>query len=629
VVDPKVEDLLQGVNRLVLTDLGGRRSLVPRDRLSGMVARSHRRALEPLANNRGLEPGHEQAAAWAALRTAAASYAGFVEPPSGPPPDLQPLPVDQQVFEAAVCGLHSWSATPRLVQGFPDDWASGLGDAPPTALHFDETTASTMVTAIAEQTGQDDQDVLRTLVAAGRGVRGAAAARMLLDTTPGYSTLPEAEQEIAVQFVADDLESGLASPVGDVPPTHPELTGDVDNDPVLRGKVAIAWANHLAAHEVDQLHEALRQEEKAAVLRMPADRPHSRRPVQPPESVYDVIRGIDAEVRELTGAEKSRWSGGFEERGANDDQRIGFGATSFRVRPDDALLLRLTARDAGGPLGREEIAAARQTIKQTIMVCAQQAMPNEYDRQQHVWARAFQPRFEAMERAVLSAFADNELNNIVDRRLPAAVAEQLRTADVDSWFDAASPETPSADADYAPAAQGLADAVHGEDPEALIRRMAGEGLPDRGMAAAEVLVAGSAIPPEHRQAAAWAIGEKLNDGFDALPDRLEEWKSTSVLPAADLSRQYGHELGRMAQDLVHEYATNPDLLQQDVAAAEARTAATIEAQRSGMPEYFMHDPLMPGMDRALSRHRPEAPAAAPAATRAAADGQSGPTGLTR
>ncbi|TCO46848.1 hypothetical protein EV646_10687 [Kribbella antiqua] len=631
--------LLQGLNRIVIAEFGAdRSSVVPDDQLDRPVTLTNQRYLESLANNGGLQPGASQAQVWAALTEAVAVYADRMAA-GGPRPETpgenepSKRPEDRQTFEVALSRLHARSATPRLVQrGFPPDWVTALGEFPPPVLYPDQLTASTIVAEITEQTERDDEaEVLTELIAAGYGARGATAAHMLLASAPGYSTLPEDLQEEVVQDVARELEGGFASPTGYVPETHPELAGDVTNDPVLRGKVAVAWANHIAAERIEEHHDDLRQEEKAAVLRMTANqRPARSRPAQP-ESVHDVIRGIDAELRELIGAEQTMWRGEIGDYGLKRDQRISSGHTMFRVRPDDALLSRLTSSDAGGRLDPEEVAGLQQAIKQTVVICAKWAHPNAYNLQQHVWATAFDPRFRAMERAVVSALADNEHNTIVDRRFPPALADQLRTPEPPGVFDQPlrTPAPPSADEEYAPAAQGFAEAVYGDEPEALIRRMAREGLPDMGMAAGEVLVAGSAISPEDRQAAAWVLGEKINDGFDALPARLEEWKSTSVLPAAALSREYGEELGRMAERLVHDYARDPDLLQQDVAAAEAKTAAAIEAQRGSMPEIYLHDRLLPGMDRAQLRPRPTAPSTAPAVTRTSAPGQSGPSGLAR
>ena len=266
------------------------------------------------------------------------------------------------------------------------------------------------------------------------------------------------------------------------------------------------------------------------------------------------------------------------------------------------------------------------------MLCARSAVPEGYGPIHRVWAEALKPRFDPLERAVLNAFVGNERNKIIGRVLTPDLADQLRTPEPASPFDQFGPvpEPPTVDGQYAAAAQGFADAVYRNGPEELIRRLAGEGPQDIGMAAGELVVAGSAIPPERRQEAAWVIGEKINDSFETLPGRLEEWSRTSVMPTADLARQYGEEVGRMADGLAKAYANDEPRMNRDIAAARRNVEAAVEDQRPGMPGYFMENPeLLPGLDRALTRPRHEAPAVAPDATRAGAPAQAKQQSLNR
>jgi hypothetical protein len=152
--------------------------------------------------------------------------------------------------------------------------------------------------------------------------------------------------------------------------------------------------------------------------------------------------------------------------------------------------------------------------------------------------------------------------------LPPELAKQLTAA-----------EAPMVETRFAPAARGLASAVDsaaGRPAGETLRLMAGEGRSGMSIAAAEVLVADSAIAKVERPAAVRMIAERIDQHFDALPAELESWsrggRTEMVDQEVDDPRAYGEQVGRLAVGVVEIYEQNPGSAQQNAASFDRYAA---------------------------------------------------------
>jgi hypothetical protein len=602
VADPVVNDLIRKISRLVASDTGGR-STAAGEQLPGMTPTTEF-LLRRLADNldiparlapspaavvgRGPGPAYdERPDILAALTTVVAQSAANLDPREQLPAPADPS--HRERLGTALSEAYAESAKLRLVpqllrQGRPGD----LGDFPARVLEGDVVAARALAFAIGTRTGQRDDQVLADLVGAGRGAAAPAAARMLLKRNPGFATLPGREQqEAVVRGVAGHLEAGFAS--RDLhAAVERQLTVEVENRRVdITGGVgAVDSASRLAAQEVQQLHDFLdklpdwhpaNQEQAERVTA--ASQPGAQ--IDRPESVYQLVRRIEGTVGELTGADHTLWNDRIEpDLGQSPDRTL-------RLTDAQALALReLTEDGAHGSLQSDVVAAAREGIQRTIAAQARWAVPEEYGRQHEEAAAAVAPRFTTIEQAVSTAFAEDHLNEVVERTLPTGLAEQVRL-----------PDAPRLDSEPASAARGLAstiDTATGRLAGETLRRMAGEGRAGIAMAAAEVVVAQSAIPNVERPFAVRMIAETIDESFDELPDRLESWHRGEQTVIGDRHvddpNLYGQQLGRVAQTMAEIYAQDPGIAQREAAAADRRIA-----QQDPIARFTPgHDPASPG-----------------------------------
>ncbi|MFI7064524.1 hypothetical protein ACIBL3_26275 [Kribbella sp. NPDC050124] len=524
--DPVLNDLIRKINQLVVDDTGGR-SMATGDQVPG-VTRSNQRRLQPLAENLDiparLAPGPEalvnrgdgesydqRVGIRAALTEVVASCANTLEPSS-------PLPEPADRFHrtrlgVAVSRAYAVAATPRLApQLFENGRADDLGAFTQPILEGDVAAARALALAIGARLNQRDDAVLTALVGAGRGGVGPAAGRMVLGVTPGFATLPDAEQEAAVRAFAQDLETGFAA--RDLSGARArELTAEVENrrQDIAGGAGAVDTAHRLAATEIQKLHGFLDQLNEWHPARQ--ERAQKIAGVQRPESVHQLVERIEREVGELTGAPQSRWDKREESLQLTEEQ--------------EQALARLTEANSLRP---EEVTAARGAFRQAASELARMAVPGEYDSRYEQAAVSVAPRFLTLEQAVSTAFAEDNVNEIVSRTLPATLATQLQV-----------PRDAREDG-LAAAARGLASAIDSANRRPAgetLRLMAGQGRAGMAMVAAERIAA--AVPNPERQVSVAMIADTIDQSFDDLP------------PVRD-ARAYGEDVARLAQSMAGTFA---------------------------------------------------------------------------
>lgn len=256
--EPHVADLIRRINQLVEQDTGAL-SMATGEQLPRMVTLTDQRLIEPLASNLDVParlapgPGREdpRPAIRAAVTEVVAACAHALEPE-----DPLPEPADEYDrirLGTAISRAYAESAMPRLVPKlFANGRADDLGVFPAPVPDRDVAAARAIAVAISARTGRRHEDVLTSLVAAGRGAVAPTAARMLLDTRPGYPKLPEPEQQWVARAVADKLESGFAS--RDLGPAEV-----LKSDDVIGGTAAVDAASAMATREVQELHEFLQR----------------------------------------------------------------------------------------------------------------------------------------------------------------------------------------------------------------------------------------------------------------------------------------------------------------------------------------------------------------------------------
>lgn len=276
--DADFTDLVSRVNRLVLARLGGR-SLGTDEQLANGTPRTRRRLLTALAESDGLAPRDlrldERAATREHLTELVAHCANLRAPDDltaqeragllSPAGDRD----NRRAFGVAMSRTWAQFATPEIAQQLLSPRvAAELGEFDPPRFEHDQETAWAIATKLGEQVGQSGEQVLGTVLSAGYGRAGAAAAELVLSTTPGYQALNATERESAVLAVADELEDGLSEPVGDVAPSQAGLGLDVAGSRTDRGLAALGWANYIAADEIATLVE-LRDDDAAPATELP------------------------------------------------------------------------------------------------------------------------------------------------------------------------------------------------------------------------------------------------------------------------------------------------------------------------------------------------------------------------
>ncbi|MFG1814810.1 hypothetical protein ACGFIF_13665 [Kribbella sp. NPDC049174] len=619
--DPAVNDLIRTLNQLVVNDTGGR-SLATGDQVPGVTLTTEaqlrlladnldipaRLAPSPAAVlNRGSGEAYDQRVAIrAALTEAVASCANTLEP-------RRPLPEPadrdhRDRLGTALSRAYAAAATPRLAprlipNGRPDD----LGVFAPPVLEGDVAAARALALAIGARLDRRDEDVLAALVGAGRGAAAPTAARLVLDTKPGFATLPGPEQDAAVRLFAQRLESGFASREPRAAAAR-ELTEEVENrrQDIAGGATAVDTPSKLAADEIQKLH--------AFLDRLPDWHPANqaraaaRATQERPESVDQLVRRIERTVGELTGARQTLWNDEIKPQTGQSPDR------TLRLTEQQALALRqLTENGTAGPLAPEQLTAAREGILAATTSYARWAVPDDYTWRHEQAAAAVAPRFATLEQAVSTAFAEDNFNEIVDRTLPADLAKQVRL-----------PSAPRLDETFAPAARGLANAIDtatGRAEGETLRRLAGEGRAGIAVAAAEAVVADSDIPNVERSFAVRMIAEEIDTKFDELPAQLESWSAGEPTGMWDRDvddpHVYGQQVGRSAERMAEIYGEDPGLAQRESVAAD-RTAAQHDSVVRFAPG---HDPASAGFGGV------KAPANSPAASQSATPEQPRPRGL--
>jgi len=623
VADPLVDDLIRTINQLVVADTNGR-SMASGNQLPG-VTNSNQRTLKALAENldiparlapspvavvnRGSAEAYDQRPAIrAALTEVVASCANTLEPQRPLPEAADPN--DRSRLGLAVSRAYAASATPRLTpQLFPNGGQDDLGVFSPPVLEGDTAAARALAVAIGARTAQRHEKVLTALVGAGRGAAAPAAARMLLDTKPGFATLPDPEQEAVVGLVAQQLETTFASRDQQRAAAR-ELTEELENrrEDVTGGAGAIDVASRLAAEQVQELHDFFDRLPESHPANQARAEKVAGAQVDRPESVDQLVRRIERTVGELTDTRHSMWDTDIQpQTGQSPDMTL-------RLTENQALALReLTENGPDGPLAPEDVTAAREGILVATSSHTRWAVPDSYSLRAEQAARSVAPRFTTIEQAVSTAFAEDHFNEIVDRTLPAGLAEQVRL-----------PEAPRLDEKFAPAARGLANAIDAatERPAGeTLRRMAGEGRAWMAMAAAEVVVADSAVEPVERPFAVRMIADEIDKRFDELPSQLESWNAGEQTGMWDRDvddpHLYGQQVGRLAHRMAEIYGEDPGLAQRESVAADRAAAQQNSAARFAPG----HDPASAGFGGV------KAPADSPSTSQAATTEQPKPRGL--
>lgn len=586
--DPTVEVLVQRVVRFVERDTG-RRCLARTGELLAGLSPSEEHLLDRLVNNLDVparlapsrtavlardrwqldaddtEPADdafeeaydERPAIRVLLTELVARVANRLEPR-----DPVPESADQEHRDRlgwAVSRAYAESAVPELpAHVFTNGRRDDLGVFAPPVLEGDVSAARALAFAVGARFGQRDSDVLRELVAAGRGAVAPTVAGKLLDRNPGFATLPAGQQqEAVVRLAAQVLEANFASrDPREV--RERELTEIVENrrDDIAGGATSVDEMNSWATDQVGKLHEFLAQH--------PGTHASPYAPMDRAANLYDQAQRIQLAVHELTGTQQSLWDGDIPSP-ETADRPTGY---ALRLTQDEALAVRdLTADGADGPLSPERAATAGQTIQKIATQYVRLAVPYGYNQRNEAAADAVAPRFIALQNAVANALAEDHLDDVIERTVPAQAAEQLRTT-----------EPAYRDSEYAPAARAFAQAVDAakgtEFPNETLRRMAGQGRAGIAMAAAHRLVSGSGISPHEQPFAARIIADTIDQYFDDLPEHVERWRGGghTVLAAQEVDdgAGYGEYLAQLGLEIVKTYEENPGDAQRESAEADRK-----------------------------------------------------------
>ncbi|TDW69985.1 hypothetical protein [Kribbella pratensis] len=548
--DAQVSGLIRSINELVERDTGSW-SLAVGDQITQRVTRSDQRQLRLFADNLDiparLAPGpgenDRRPRIRAALIETVAGCAGVLEPRE--PAEESLYPYGRSRFETANSRLYAQYETPRLVAGLRRDGRpEDLGVFPPPVIEGDVLAAHAAVVAISARTGRPEREVLRELVAAGRGAHATAAARLLLQSRPGFTALPAPERNELTTAIADHLEAQFENHERQVP--GPEIGAVLADRQQLAGfgSTAITTASQDANEEIAHLHEFFDK-----IGRPPA--------VDAPDSVDDLCGRIQGAVGEVLDAPNSRWDGEIEpEPGAAP-------ATTLILPMEQATALRnLIESSRTHPLSPTDATAARDAFQRVAAAYARWAVPEEYDGRHEAAADAVAPRYANIEQAVGTAIAEDHVRELADRTLPYELAIQVRHA-----------HPPAPDQRLALAARAFAaviDDAAGLDEGETLRRMAGEGRVLMVQAAVEDLVAASAVPNVERQFAVDRITDEADRQFDALDTVTGD------------AERYGSDIGKVAVSMAEMYAEEPGMARRELLAQQQPMARFVSG----------HDPAL-------------------------------------
>ncbi|MGW7683448.1 hypothetical protein ACWGID_22115 [Kribbella sp. NPDC054772] len=254
--DADLTEVLGRINRAVLEELGGQ-SLATDEQLTRGVTRSGRPLLEALAAGNDAPRDDQRAAIRQQLTETVAHCANLRVPGPVTAQERDELlstaeyEYNRDAFGVAMSRTWAQFATPRIAERLD----AGLGEFGPPRLEADQETAWTITSTLGRQVGVPGEQMLDTVVAAGRGQMGAKAAEIVLSTKSGFDMLTAVERESAVLAVTDELEDGLAEPVGDIAPPQAALGLDPAGNPTDRGLAALGWANYIGAEEIKTLAE--------------------------------------------------------------------------------------------------------------------------------------------------------------------------------------------------------------------------------------------------------------------------------------------------------------------------------------------------------------------------------------
>ncbi|MFD7154787.1 hypothetical protein ACFV9C_09325 [Kribbella sp. NPDC059898] len=537
--DAQVSALIRKINELVEADTGSR-SIAVGDQITRRVIRSDQRRLRALAANLDLPvrltpragEADQRAEIRAAVTETIASCAGVLQPRE---PVQEPLySYGQARYETANSRLYARYEVPGFVAGLrpggrPDD----LGIFPPPALEGDLLAAHAAAVAISARTGRPARAVVAELVAAGRGAHATAAARMLLQSRPGFAALPAPERNALTLGIADHLEAQFENHERQRP--GPEIAAVLaDRQRTAEfGSAAITTASRDATEEIAHLQRFFDEVGRPAT-------------VPRPESVHDLCRQVQTAVGELTDAPNSRWDGRLEpELGQTPD-------TTLRLTREQAVALgELLESSHLHPLGKADAAVARAGLQAAASSYARWAVPEDYDARHELAAAQVAPRYATLEEAVGTAFAEDELSAVADRVLPYELATQVRQA-----------QPPAPDQRLAPAARAFAAVIDdqaGLEKGETLRQMAGENPVRMADAAAGQLMAAAGVPQAERPFAIRRVADEANLQFADLPTVLEHGTAAS---------DYGTTIGKVAVSMAGTYAENPGMAQAEVVAAQ-------------------------------------------------------------
>ncbi|WP_432888657.1 hypothetical protein ACQPYH_08195 [Kribbella sp. CA-245084] len=516
--DAEVSGLIRSINRLVERDTGSF-SLAIGDQITHRVGRSDQRQLRLLADNLDIparlaprpREDDRRVEIRAALVETVASCAGVLEPRESVEESLYPS--GRSRFETANSRLYAQYETPRLVAELrPDGQSDDLGVFLPPMIDGDLLAAHASVVAISARTGRPEPAVLRELVAAGRGAHATAAARLLLQSRPGFTALPAPERNELTTAIADHLEAQFENHERQAP--GPEIGAVLADRQQLAGfgSTAITTASQDANEEIAHLHEFFDK-----IGWPPA--------VETPDSVNELCGRIQGAVGEALDAPNSRWDGQIK-------REPGAGTTLVLPMEQATALRKLIESSRTHPLSPADATAARSAFQAVAAEYARWAVPEEYDERHEAAADSVAPRYVNIEQAVGTAYAEDHVRELADRTLPYELAIQVRHA-----------HPPAADQRLAPAARAFAaviDNAAGLEEGETLRRMAGEGRVLMVQSAVDELVAASAVPNIERPFAAGRITDEADRQFDALDTVTGD------------PERYGTDIGKMAVSMAHQ-----------------------------------------------------------------------------
>jgi hypothetical protein len=588
VADPVVDDLVRTMNQLVAADVGRHAGdELPRLRYAAdaEALALNESLLRKLADSRDIparlaptpaailaradgpdgfqHADDERPRIRQALTELVADCANSLAPAGPLPPAGDPE--GRSRLGLAVCTAYAELARSRLEPAlFPNGQPEDLGLVPLPDETGDAVAARALVFAITARTPQSEteDDVLKTLVQAGRGGAAQAAAQLLLHTNPNFVRLPTVEQRDAVvRYVAQELEKGFATE-RPLPKTENVLAYTLQERTFAAnwGAGVVDDASRQGNEEVEKLRKIFDQRPRPAHAVAEPEPELAGLPTQRPASVHELVQRIKVAVGEVTGEPESVWSGEIVPMAPNQPYRAGVSDDSALLLDQDraALPLReLTETESGRPepIDPGQLQDVRAAFEEVVATYARWSVPPGHTARTEVAAQDASPEYNVVNLATADAFAKAYADEIARRTLPPELAKQLQV------------EVPlERDQLAVPAMQAFARTVENQKgletrPSELIRRMAGQDHRGAATTVGKVLVANSRIPRELQPVAVQRIADAVVRGFDDLPERLmEEERATPSEAPAQLSRRFGMELGLEVNKLFRTFENDPEQL---------------------------------------------------------------------